>query len=153
MSVHGTATATSTLNITVTAVNDAPVPAADTKTVNEDTPATGNVLTNDTDVDAGTTLTVTKFTIGGVEYTAGATATSDMLYSSNRVNKIVEGFPQNGGSDLSDLYGSTTKRVFIPNYIRMNTKSRSSSETRRNFFVDNEEDSRQLYPRRKIRLG
>jgi len=85
--------------------------------------------------------------------TAGATATSDMLYSSNRVNKIVEGFPQNGGSDLSDLYGSTTKRVFIPNYIRMNTKSRSSSETRRNFFVDNEQETKQLYPRRKIRLG
>ena len=51
----GTSTATSTLNITVTAVNDAPTPVADTKTVNEDTPATGNVLTNDTDVDAGTT--------------------------------------------------------------------------------------------------
>jgi gliding motility-associated-like protein len=59
----------------VTAVNDAPVPVADTKTVAEDTPATGNVLTNDTDVDAGTTLTVTKFSIGGTDYAAGTTAT------------------------------------------------------------------------------
>ena len=71
----GTATATSTLNITVTAVNDTPVPVADTKTIAEDGVATGNVLTNDTDVDAGTTLAVTKFTIGGVDYAAGTTAT------------------------------------------------------------------------------
>jgi gliding motility-associated-like protein len=70
----GTATATAPLNITVTAVNDAPVATPDTKTVAEDTPATGNVLTNDTDVD-GNTLTVTKFTIGGVDYAAGTTAT------------------------------------------------------------------------------
>ena len=55
----GTATATAPLNITVTAVNDAPVATPDTKTVAEDTPATGNVLTNDTDVD-GNTLSVTK---------------------------------------------------------------------------------------------
>ena len=70
----GTATATAPLNITVTAVNDAPVATPDTKTVAEDTPATGNVLTNDTDVD-GNTLSVTKFTIGGVDYAAGTTAT------------------------------------------------------------------------------
>jgi gliding motility-associated-like protein len=70
----GTATATAPLNITVTAVNDAPVATPDTKTVAEDTPATGNVLTNDSDVD-GNTLSVTKFTIGGVDYNAGTTAT------------------------------------------------------------------------------
>jgi gliding motility-associated-like protein len=69
----GTATAAAPLNITVTAVNDAPVATPDTKTVAEDTPATGNVLTNDTDVD-GNTLSVTKFTIGGVDYAAGTTA-------------------------------------------------------------------------------
>ena len=70
----GTLTATAPLNITVTAVNDAPLAVADTKTVAEDTPATGNVLSNDTDVD-GNTLNVTKFTIGGVDYAAGTTAT------------------------------------------------------------------------------
>jgi gliding motility-associated-like protein len=70
----GTATATAPLNITVTAVNDGPVAVADVVTTPEDTPATGNVLTNDTDVD-GNTLTVTKFTIGGVDYAAGTTAT------------------------------------------------------------------------------
>src|SRR5439155_5374436 len=37
--------------------NDAPVAADDAVTTAEDTAATGNVLANDTDVDAGTTLT------------------------------------------------------------------------------------------------
>ncbi|WP_166115400.1 Ig-like domain-containing protein, partial [Pseudoalteromonas sp. Z9A5] len=52
------------------AVNDGPI------SVTEDTPATGNVLTNDTDID-GDTLTVTQFVIAGdtTVYTAGTTAT------------------------------------------------------------------------------
>ncbi len=47
-------------------VNDAPVAANDTSTVNEDTPATGNVITDnpgtDTDMD-GDTLSVSGFTV------------------------------------------------------------------------------------------
>ncbi|MBV7550662.1 tandem-95 repeat protein, partial [Pseudomonas sp. PDM26] len=64
---------TSTLNISVTPVDDPSVLAADLKTTLEDKVATGNVLTNDRDVD--NVLTVTKFTIGGTEYSAGSTAT------------------------------------------------------------------------------
>ena len=66
---------TSTLDITIAAVNDASVLAADTKAGTEDTAATGNVLTNDSDVD--NTLTVASFTISGdsTVYTAGSTAT------------------------------------------------------------------------------
>ena len=45
------------MTITVTAVNDAPVAIDDAVTTTEDTPVSGNVLANDTDVDAGTTLT------------------------------------------------------------------------------------------------
>ncbi|RFC63935.1 Ig-like domain-containing protein, partial [Mesorhizobium denitrificans] len=67
-------TDTATLTITVTDENDDPVAASDTLPVVEDTPATGNVLTNDTDVD-GDPLTVTGFTIGANSYSAGATAT------------------------------------------------------------------------------
>src|SRR5439155_668994 len=52
---HG-GTATATVNITVTAVNDAPVAANDAFATDEDTPLNGNVLTNDSDVD-GNTLT------------------------------------------------------------------------------------------------
>ena len=46
-------TSTSTLTITITGTNDGPVANADTATIAEDTvaPVTGNVLTNDTDVD------------------------------------------------------------------------------------------------------
>ncbi|MGE2832750.1 Ig-like domain-containing protein [Mycobacterium sp. SMC-4] len=44
------------VSIAVTAVNDAPVAVGDSYTIKEDTPLTGNVLTNDTDVD-GNTLT------------------------------------------------------------------------------------------------
>src|SRR5207249_2120004 len=46
-----------TVAITVTAVNDPPVAVNDAFTTAEDTAVSGNVLTNDTDVDAGTTLT------------------------------------------------------------------------------------------------
>jgi len=66
---------TSTLTISVTAADDASVLAADTKTVDEDNPATGNVLSNDSDVD--NTLSVASFTVSGdaTIYTAGQTAT------------------------------------------------------------------------------
>ena len=47
------------VTITVTAVNDAPVAVNDAATTAEETAVGGNVLTNDTDVDAGTTLTAT----------------------------------------------------------------------------------------------
>ena len=65
---------TATLTLTITPVNDAPVATDDTGTVTEDTPATGNVLPNDTDIDGGA-LTVTQFVIGGTTFTAGQTAT------------------------------------------------------------------------------
>ena len=48
-----------TVTITVTAVNDAPVAVNDATTTGEETAVSGNVLANDTDVDAGTTLTAT----------------------------------------------------------------------------------------------
>jgi VCBS repeat-containing protein len=66
---------TSTLTINVTAVNDPSVLVADTQTVAEDTVATGNVLSNDSDVD--NTLTVASFSIAGVTgtFTPGQTAT------------------------------------------------------------------------------
>jgi VCBS repeat-containing protein len=65
-----------TVPVTVTPVNDAPVAANDSAPASEDTPVTGNVLGNDTDVD-GDTLSVTQFTIAGdpTIHTAGDTAT------------------------------------------------------------------------------
>ncbi len=62
----GTATATSTLTLSVAPVNDAPIANPDTATTLEEAPVSGNILANDTDVDTGTTLTVTQFTIAGM---------------------------------------------------------------------------------------
>lgn len=64
---------TSTVNVTVKAVDDASLLVVDRQTVIEDQVASGNVLTNDSDVD--TVLTVTSFTVSGFSYTAGQTAT------------------------------------------------------------------------------
>lgn len=56
----GIASTPSTLTISITGTNDAPVVAADTAAVQEDLniAASGNVLANDTDVDQGTVLSV-----------------------------------------------------------------------------------------------
>ncbi len=70
------ATATAGLTITITAVNDDPIAVNDdNKTTPEDTSVTVNVLTNDSDLDAGSTLTVTQFTIDGITGIFTTTAT------------------------------------------------------------------------------
>ncbi|MGX1739931.1 Ig-like domain-containing protein, partial [Bosea sp. NPDC055353] len=70
---HG-GTDTATLTLLVTPVNDPPVAADDAATTPEEVPVSGNVLTNDTDIDGGP-LTVAQFEIGGTAYAAGDTAT------------------------------------------------------------------------------
>ncbi|MBK6594259.1 MAG: tandem-95 repeat protein [Burkholderiales bacterium] len=56
----GLTTTPATLTVTITGTNDAPVTADDTASVAEDgtTTATGNLLTNDSDVDTGAVLNV-----------------------------------------------------------------------------------------------
>ena len=69
--------------IHVVTVNDAPTALPDTATANEDTTltvagnSTSGLLFNDTDVDTGTTLTVTQFSVAGdaTIYGAGSIAT------------------------------------------------------------------------------
>ncbi len=60
--------------ITVTVINNPPVAQPDVKTTQEDVSVSGNVLTNDSDVD-GNAITVTGFTVNSINYSAGATAT------------------------------------------------------------------------------
>ncbi|HET9638434.1 MAG TPA: Ig-like domain-containing protein [Allosphingosinicella sp.] len=55
----GTASDTANLTVTVTGLNDAPVANDDTAATDENSPVSGNVLANDTDVDVET-LTVTN---------------------------------------------------------------------------------------------
>lgn len=64
--------ATVTINVT----NQAPIVANENQTLNEDTSASGNVLTNDRDPDGAVdTLSVKTFTVEGQTYTAGTTVT------------------------------------------------------------------------------
>ncbi|WP_038909840.1 cadherin-like domain-containing protein, partial [Dickeya dadantii] len=74
--------ATGTLTVTVTAVNDAPVAAADTATTNEDTPVTVDVLANDSDVD-GNPLTVTAATAGNGTVVINADGTLTYMPDAN----------------------------------------------------------------------
>ncbi|HHF7376239.1 TPA: VCBS domain-containing protein, partial [Legionella feeleii] len=67
-------TATKVVTVTIQGTNEVPILTNDTKTGNEDTTITGNVLSNDQDTDGGV-LTVTAFSINNTSYTAGATAT------------------------------------------------------------------------------
>ena len=64
---------TSTLNISVTPVNDNFTDASETVSTLEDTALTGSVLTDTSSVDGP--VSVVNFTIGATTYTAGSTAT------------------------------------------------------------------------------
>ena len=66
---HGAVSNVSTLTITVTGVNDAPVANNDSVSTAEDTPVNFDVRTNDSDVD-GDSLTVTK--INGTSISVGS---------------------------------------------------------------------------------
>ena len=66
-------TVTSTVNISVSSSNNPPVDDDENLTVAEDTPLSGNLLSNASDPD-GDTLSITGFTIGSTTYTAGQTA-------------------------------------------------------------------------------
>lgn len=74
-------TDTGAVNVTVTAVNDAPVAQADALTVVEDGSGQVNVLSNDSDVEAGS-LTVTEST-NGSKGTASCTAAGVCTYTPN----------------------------------------------------------------------
>jgi hypothetical protein len=66
-------TSTTTVNITVNAVDDPSVLIPDWENIDEDTTLNGNVLDNDSDVDSN--LEITSFSVSGTNYNAGDTAT------------------------------------------------------------------------------
>ena len=67
----GNLTDTGTLDITITPVNDAPVAVDDSAITPENTPVSGALIANDSDVDADN-LSVTQFVVGGTTYTIPA---------------------------------------------------------------------------------
>ena len=111
----GTFTATQSLTVRVTDVNEAPVANPDTVAHNEDTQVTGNVLSNDTDVD-GNTLTVVKFTMNSINYNAGTTATL-----SNIGSIVVNTNGSYAFTPLVNYNGSFTLAVTISDGIKTST--------------------------------
>jgi VCBS repeat-containing protein len=62
------------VTVTINGANDTPIGVADTRTLLEDAgPTTGNVLSNDSDIE-GSALSVTQFVFDGNTYAAGTTA-------------------------------------------------------------------------------
>nr|WP_260619666.1 retention module-containing protein [Pseudomonas sp. B11D7D] len=69
----------SSVTVTINGSNDRPVGVADSITLDEDTTATGNVLSNDTDVD-NASLSVTKFSLTNLPFvSANAGQTLDLV--------------------------------------------------------------------------
>ena len=81
----GTDTATVTVN--VADVNDPPVAVNDSYSTLQNTPESGNILDNDTDVD-NDTLSVTEFTVNGTTYTvpSGGSATANLTEGTLIIN-------------------------------------------------------------------
>ncbi len=72
----GTATATGTVSITITAVNDPPTAMDITPTTNEDTAVDITVVNNNTDPDSGDTVTISSFTSPSNGTTASPSSTT-----------------------------------------------------------------------------
>ena len=85
---HG-ATRTSTLTITLTGTNDAPVAVADTNAGSEDSTITGTVATNDSDVDDGAIL---SYSLDAP--VAGLTLNADGSYSFDAGNAAYQHLAQ-----------------------------------------------------------
>jgi VCBS repeat-containing protein len=112
------ATSSTTLTVTVTGSNDAPVAVANSAAVQEDitTSASGNVLTNDTDVDVGDSKTVSA--VNGVAGNVGASvagsygsvtinADGSYSYNLNNASAAVQGL--RAGQTVNDSFTYTMR--------------------------------------------
>lgn len=106
----GLATSASNLAVTVTGTNDAPVAFADVATVKEDITltATGNVLTNDKDVDQGTVLSVATVGTFTSQYgTLVIAANGGYTYTLNNSAAVVQKLGV--GQSVTDVFAYTVK--------------------------------------------
>ncbi|MHC2534905.1 VCBS domain-containing protein [Bradyrhizobium diazoefficiens] len=105
---HG-ATSSSTLTITLTGTNDAPVAVADTNSGSEDSTITGTVASNDSDVDDGATL---SYSLDAA--VAGLTLNPDGSYSLDAGNAAYQHLAQGATTDVvanytvTDEHGATS---------------------------------------------
>ena len=75
--------------------------------------------------------------------------TSSKLYNSNEVNRIKDGDSQNGGADLTELYGTPPLRVHIPWGIRMGSGKYIAGGTEQTSYK-RRPTSGSVWPRRKV---
>ncbi|MCD9826395.1 VCBS domain-containing protein [Bradyrhizobium diazoefficiens] len=105
---HG-ATSSSTLTITLTGTNDAPVAVADTNSGSEDSTITGTVASNDSDVDDGAVLTYAQ-----TSAVAGLALNPDGSYSLDAGNAAYQHLAQGATTDVvanytvTDEHGATS---------------------------------------------
>jgi VCBS repeat-containing protein len=98
-------TSTAMVDVTIVGENDAPVVQSDTSALSEDgfVTATGNVLTNDSDVDAGTTLQVAApGTYAGQYGTLVLDANGSYIYTLDNVSSSVQSLAQ--GVTVNDVF-------------------------------------------------
>ena len=112
------------LTITIHGTNDAPVAVADAASVTEDTntladpnPVSGNVLTNDTDVDSGDTHSVTAVNgllanvgadVAGTYGTLHLNADGSYTYTLDNTKASVQALAQ--GASVTDVFNYTKLR-------------------------------------------
>jgi VCBS repeat-containing protein len=98
----GTASDTATLTVTVTGLNDAPVANDDSAATGEDAAVSGNVLTNDTDVDVEPLTVTTPGTYVGTYGTLVLAADGSYTYTPNAAAQGLD-----DGEVVSDAFGYT----------------------------------------------
>ncbi|HEY5720982.1 MAG TPA: Ig-like domain-containing protein [Allosphingosinicella sp.] len=124
----GTTSDSATLTVTVTGLNDAPVANDDTNSTDENTPISGNVLTNDTDVDGETLTVVNAATFigaygtlvlasnGSYTYTPGAAAQA--LLNGQTANDVFTYIASDGTvSDTATLTITVNGLSGVPNAV------------------------------------
>ena len=78
-----------------------------------------------------------------------ADISSTKLYSSSEVNRIKTGDSQNGGADLTELYGTPPLRIHIPWGIRMGSGKYIAGGSEQTSYK-RRPTSGSVWPRRKV---
>jgi len=81
----------------------------------------------------------------------GAPISSEKLYAVNKPNEYNETEFFNTGFELTELFGTTNKRVFLPYKVRMDRIAQYHNDVHGKLYVDRPATG-QTYPRRRIRL-
>jgi len=95
----GTASDTANLTVTITGLNDAPVANDDTNVTDENSPVSGNVLANDTDIDGEPLTVTTPGTYNGFWGTLVLAANGSYTYTPNAIAALL-----NNGQSAVDVF-------------------------------------------------